>query len=265
MSIDLLQSQRYYHLISYTGQKNLLKKSFLKDWKISARSKVEINEDCILNLMSITTDYRYYRGEDDLSINKNDKPPFMYDIFALEHKKLNMTILGFPFKSLTRNITKALVNDYGFIKTTDFLKTDLNKLIHVDEKHTDYYHNKNHFFFKGVYLTLSGNSYVSTVKLEGKKPLDSDIYKEYFKERLAENKSHLEKCVLRSNTEIDYIDETIKSSSSFHIDKFGNYKLYVHSHSKNITTIISLFEFLHDNACLVETSKNPVLQLRNEE
>jgi len=183
----------------------------------------------------------------------------------IEFPKIDIFILCLPFKRLTKDIIIDLESKYNILSNSNFLKVDMGKLIHADENHTDYYFNQNHFFFGGVYLTIAGDLFLSTVKLEGDKPLDSDIYKDYFKERIKNNECRLEKCILKCKTEVKEDDKTTKATASIHIDKFGNYKIYVHTKGKNLITIPAIFEFLASLDCLIETPNNPVYHIKNEE
>lgn len=257
-NIDLIQSQRYFHFICLKGNKNVIKRAFFDKWNIKESVKIKIDSNYWLYKMTFTSNYQYYKGEFDNSLKKNNNPPFIFDIILIDFFALGITAIGFPFKKMTIDLVFSLVSDYKVLANSNFIKIDMNKLIKANDKHTDIYHNENHFFLGGVYLSISGNSFLSTVKLVGDKPLDSEIYINYFKQSLLNKNSHLDKCILKCKS-------NIKINSTIHIDKFGNYKLYVQNMGKNLLTLPAIFEFLNSINCFVETPINPVNHILEEE
>jgi hypothetical protein len=263
--INIIQHQRYFHLVALKGSRAIIKKQFFKDWRINEVERFEFNSGCIITQMSVITDYRYYGGETDYSLGGDNNPPFKYDVILVEYPKIEITILCLPFKNLAKNISFDLESKYNILSNSSFIKVDMEKLININDDYTDYYYNSNHFFFGGIFLSVSGDSYLSTVKLEGDKPLDSEIYKDYFKERINNHECKLEKCIVKCRIEINEDDQAIKAKSSIHIDKYGNYKLYIHTNGKNLITIPVLFEYLSDISCLLDTPYNPVNHINSEE
>lgn len=257
--IDLIQTQRYYHIVALKGTKSIIDKGFYKQWKISPPKKVFDINDCIVSKMSLESDYPYYRGESDYSLNGNKQPPYIFDIILIEYTKLGIFILCFPFKKLAVDLVGSLVSDFNIRKNSNFIKADLTKFVHSNEDETDIYFNKNYFFLGGIFLSIKGDSFLSTVKLVGDKPLESDIYKTYFKNRIKQ--FGVEKVIVKCKTSESYN----KVSSSIHIDKFGNYRLYVQNQGKNIFGIIATFELLSNFDCLLETPNNPTTLIQDEQ
>jgi hypothetical protein len=136
----------------------------------------------------------------------------------------------------------------------------MTKLIQAHESETDQTYDHSLFYLVGVDLAVSGDRYLSTVKLQGDKPLESDIYVKYFKKQAD---SHLEKCTMKCKVSQD--PEIPRVVSSFHIDKFGNFKLYVHSGGRNLITLPTIFEFLASIDCLTQTPTPPTLNSLEEE
>ncbi|MBK9672324.1 MAG: hypothetical protein IPO70_08720 [Bacteroidetes bacterium] len=256
-SLDLLQTQKYYHFICLKGSKNSIKKSFWSSWNIKESERIRINSDCSLYRYTLTSKYQYYKGDIDNSLNKNRKPPFLFDIVLLDYSSIDVVIIGFPYKKMTIDLVTSLINDHKVLTNSNFIKINMDTLIHAYDKHTDIYHKENHMFLGGV-LTITGNSFLSTVRLIGDKPLDSEIYINYFKKNLLNKKSNLDKCILKCKTNINI-------NSSIHIDKFGNYKLYVQSKGKSFLALPAIFEFLHSIDSFKETPNNPVFHILDEE
>ena len=263
--INIIQPQRYFHLIAFRGSMSIIKKQFFKDWRIKEVEKHEFEAGFSITQMSILTDFKYYAGETDYSLYGNNMAPYKYDTIIIDFPKIEAIVLCLPFKNLAKAMSFDLESKYKILNNSNFLKVDMSKLIEMDDGYTDYYHNSNHFFFGGVFLSVSGDSYISTVKLEGDKPLDSDIYKDYFKERMNSHQCKLEKCIIKCRIELTEDSKKSKAKSSIHIDKFGNYKIYVHTLGRNLISIPALFEFLVNIDCLLETPYNPVNHIYNEE
>ncbi|HUN17685.1 MAG TPA: hypothetical protein PK622_12760 [Saprospiraceae bacterium] len=257
-NLDLSQTQRYYHFVCLKGNKSIIKKTFFSSWNIKEKNRLKIDNGCILYNYSMISNYQYYKGEVDNSLNRNNKPPYVFDIILLDYSSIDITILGFPYKKMTIDLITSLIQDHKILVNSNFLKINMDNLIHAYDKHTDIYHNENHLFLGGVFLSITGNSFLSTVKLIGDKPLDSEIYINYFKKNLLSKKSHLDKCILKCKT-------NLKTNSSLHIDKFGNYKLYVQNMGKSLLTLPSIFEFLHSIESFIETPNNPVYHILEEE
>jgi hypothetical protein len=210
--------------------------------------------------LKITSEIPYYRGTEDFSENGK----LIFDGVLFDHRQLNLTLLGFPFKKLTSDLINVLVRDYGLVKESSFINVDMGALIHANDKSTDLSFGNNQFFLAGVYLTVSGDSFLSTVKLEGDKPLDSELYKEYFKPRINNKQSRLERCTMKCKVDIGQDPTAGKTLSSIHIDKFGNYKLYVHANGKNLNSIPAIFDFLNNIGCLATTPYNPTSHILDE-
>ena len=257
-------SQRYYHIVALKGSNDLLSSRILKNLHIECYDKIKYNSECTIKFLAYTSTIQYYRGELDNTVGDVNTSPYTYDIIIIEDKSINLSVICFPFKKLAIDIVNLLVSDFNILNKSNFLKVDMSNLIRSYNKHTDLYYHNNHFFLGGVFLTISGDSFLSTVKLEGDKPLDSHIYKEYFKERLKTNSCRLEKCILKCRPDPKQA-EAVKAFSSIHIDKFGNYKLYLQSKGRNLLTIQASFEFLNNLNCLLETPNNPIKHILNED
>jgi hypothetical protein len=264
-NIFIIQAQRYYHLVALKGSRSLLKKQFFIDWRINEVENFKVEKDFNLVQLSILTDTRYHAGEFDYSLNKDNKPPYKYDFILIENSKNDILILCLPFKNLMKNICFELELNYEILSQSNFLKVDMNKLIKSNTGHTDYIFKNNHFYFGGIFLSMAGDSYLSTVKLEGDKPLDSEIYKDYFINKINKLECKLEKCILKCSVELVQDSQISNARSSIHFDKYGNYKLYIHANGANLITIPALFDFLHDINCIIETPNNPVNYINSEE
>ncbi len=262
---DLINSQRYFHVIAFKNENNFFNNSLLKKLNITVEKTFEDISNVEIKQMSIVSSIPFYRGEQDFSLHGDGKAPFKYDMVLINLNKLNISLVCFPFKYLTKIIIKSLVQDYNILSKNNFIKIDLNNFIKSNQDHTDYYGDDITYFFSSINLVLTEESSLSSVKLVGDKPLDSSLYKNIFKDKINDDKCKLEKCVVKSNTSVSEQEVIPKTKSAIHIDSFGNYKIYIHSTGKNIITIPLLFKHINDLNCLIETPINPVNNLKDEE
>ncbi|MGH9762630.1 MAG: hypothetical protein ACREAC_17555, partial [Blastocatellia bacterium] len=188
-----------------------------------------------------------------------------YWITLAERRSLNISILGFPFKKMIVDMVSRLVNKFDLRSSGNFVNVDMAKLIRAHEEDSDQSYGHSQFYLAGVDLTVSGNRYLSTVKLQGDKALESDLYITYFKPKIHKDKSRLEKCTMKCKVSTDSQDGHPRIVSSIHIDKFGNFKLYVHSDGRNLIALPPIFEFLGSIDCLAETPHAPTMNIAEEE
>lgn len=255
-------TKRYYHFVALKGSRKSIKPEFFKQWKIREKSINKLDDGGLMQVMEITTSFAYYRGESDYSANRDLKPPYVFTLFIIEHQKLNLTLIGFPFRKMAIDLMSSMQTTYKITSEASFVKVNMHKLIRAFSKHTDILHEKDNFTLGGVFISIDGDSFLSSVKLVGNKPLESDIYKAYFKQKLLtlQKKGGLDKCILKSSIGINDSALPLVRSST-HIDKFGNFKLYVHNLATNIPTFHHIFIFLNDFDCLEETTQNPVFHV----
>ena len=97
--------------------------------------------------------------------------------------------------------------------------------------------------------------------LSGDKPLESDLYKNYFEDKFKTDECHLEGGILKSRVNLSNSEKSYQVVSSSHIDKYGNYKIYIHDKGNNMMAIPAIFEFLNHHECFEPTPKNPVLHI----
>ncbi len=265
IDLHLKLTARYYHFVALSGGKDVLKKDFLKAHRITENGSQKIDTNCIIYQFNYESDKQYYRPE--MISNPRAKGPFNFDLLLIEQPQSGIVLLGFPFRSMTLILMSSLEKDYRVLSKSNFIKPDLLKLIRANHRRTDLYFNDNHYWLGGVFISLTGDSFLSNVKLAGDKPLDSDIYKNYFKEKLSKEgtKSGLEKCLLKSKVPLDKDVKDVTVTSTIHIDKFGNYKIYVQNKGKNLVSMPATFDFLKNLECLVQTPKNPVFHISTEE
>ncbi|WP_316849631.1 hypothetical protein [Pedobacter agri] len=253
---DLVSSQRYFHLIALKLNKRYTLSDYWNQCGLTdVTSKTLRYEDsnfCIEH-RRIKTDISFYNGEKDFSLNGDGNPPYSYDLFAIEMPSDSLIILGFPFKFLAKTILYDLIGKYNLLTKASFLKCDLNKLI---KHNTDYVYSSDKFnsYFSAVDLILTGDTNITSVALDGDKPLESILYRTFFHDRVHKDECMLERCAIKC----ELLKDLPKTKSNVHMDITGNFKLYVHGSGNNIFTIPYLFSALNELDCLKQTITNPI-------
>ncbi len=261
----LVSAQRYFYLIAFKVDNEYNTSSFWKDCGFSIDKKSISNyevKDFKIEKQCIITPKAYHTGDKNYSVNKYPDPPFNYDVFVLTLKKLKILIFGFPFKSLASIIMENLINR-DLIAKGNFVKADINKLIKINHN-SDFINDSYSAHFVGLELTLTGDTDLSTVYLDGDSPLQSSLYKNVFLKLIDDNKSKLDNCTIKFETFTIKKEITPKSKANLHIDLFGNYKFYVHLNGNNLFTIPYLFDLLNEKDCLLSASQNPLKNLKDE-
>lgn len=264
---DLSLTQRYFHFVALDFEARKLPDGFFRAARLSKKGDpITLPTGQTFQHLHVSSDHRYDRGNFDRVSDETPGPPFLYDAVLVESRDKDIVCLGFPFRKLAVRVVNILVEDFNILSFSKFIKVDMQVLIDLFDAHTDFVEeeSKNHYFLAGVDLSLSGETYLSSVRLAGDKPLDSKLYKEYFKNRVKRKLSRLERCILKG--EISYPEGATRPAvSSLHVDKFGNYKLYVQSQARNLPTIGVIFDFLHKQKALVPTLNNPVWHILEDQ
>ena len=251
--IELKQTQRYFHFIALSGSpSDRIRSGFYGDQNIE-RTRPEKLGNCTLQRLRVNADYQYFRGVLDENADQ-----LVFDGVLLNHKDLNLSVLGFPFKKMMANMVSRLIDKFSLESSGNFVNVDMRKLILVHDKQPDQPYGDSEFFLAGVDLAVSGDRFLSTVKLQGDRPLESGLYTEYFRPKVRTKNSRLEKCTMKCKINQDSEPRVV---SSIHIDKFGNFKLYVHADGRNLQTLPIIFEFLDSIGCLSSTPHAPTLNI----
>jgi hypothetical protein len=264
---NLLASQRYYYLVSFKFEKGRFSlsdfwtttKSMKKGSPISTFQQM----DFVIEYSRIRTRTRFHNTDEDFSAKGDGKPPYQYDAFAMEHKKENLFIFCFPFKSLAKEIVQLLISDYTLFSKGAFQKAKLKKLL----KQIDSGNFSSKYLapsFSNLDLIYAAETDISAVQLDGDNPLNSSLFKDVFEQKINNDECRLEKCSLKCRT-IVHDESTPRAFSNVHFDSFGNYKLYLHSKGRNIFTIPLLFDLLLKHKCLEDHLANPIMRLKDEQ
>jgi len=261
---DLDTFKRYFHLITFKSDKKYSAINFLQDIgaTIKETSQFSIDFSFTIYQSEIISNVPYYNGDKDYSLNKDGQPPYKYDLFAVHMFSMNMFVIAFPFKHLAKTSLNNLIETKKIMSKGSFVKCDINKLL-IENSENDLSDENFTSYFSGLDLTLTGDEKLSSVNLDGDKPLQSNLYKQVFSKIVDSRKCHLERCSLQCRL-INQVENIPKAKANIHVDLFGNYKMYVHGSGKNIFTIPYLFTLLSFKECLKLTLSNPIDRLQDE-
>jgi hypothetical protein len=250
---DFTQSRRYYHAVVFDGNYSLIPDAFYVKWGIQEDRQMRFeSQDCSIKLLRMISSLQYFGGEIDNSQNSNGAPPYYYQIIAIELTDPNVLIMCFPLKKLTINLATSLWREFNVSQRSSFINVELNDLIHLFDDNTDLNHNDSLFNLTGVYVnSAKKGSILNSIKLSGDNPLKSPIYNEFLKRHLSTD-YNITKEVVRCHFPI---------KSSLHIDRHGNYKVYIQEKGKNILSLAIIFKMLFENRLLGKSLINPVLHI----
>lgn len=256
--------KRYFHLVAFQSDKKYNVSNFLQDLggTITRKNNFSHNLDFIVYEGEINSNLPYYNGEKDYSLNNNGQPPYRYEIFAVQIYKPNIFIVAFPFKLLAKSSVNNAIEKKRLMSKGSFVRCDINKLL-AGSGNRDLSDDEFLSYFSGLDFTLTGEENISSVNLDGDKPLEANLYRQVFSKLFNAKKCHLERCSLQCKIQYD-IDFLPKAKANVHIDIFGNYKLYIHGGGKNIFIIPYLFNLLNVKDCLKTTLSNPIDRLQDE-
>jgi hypothetical protein len=263
---DFKTAGRYYHVIVFKFDIKYSLKSFWKDCRIESKSfpsSIYEDDNIIVEKQSFISAIQYYFGESDYSVSQNGKAPYRYDLFAIQIKAQDIIIIGFPFKSLARNIVQTLIADKKYRTKGNFLKPNLGKVL----KETNSESFGKDFVscsFSGLSMVITGDTNITSINLGGDHPLESTLYKKNFKKMIDENISMPENGIIRCELSGLKDDELPNTRANIHLDNFGNFKLYLHASGKNIFTLPFLMLTLKSLKCLIPTITNPLITLKDE-
>lgn len=212
---------------------------------------------------SVVSNVPYYSGNADYSVNGDKRPPFQYDLIALEIKDQNILVMGFPFKYLAREIVNKLIKDKKYLSKGGFVKPNLDKLL-KESTVSDFSDDAYSFHFSSLGLTLTGDTNMTSIDFGGDRPLDSPIYKKLFKDVIQKKQAILENCGLKCEINADEEENIPKTRGNVHLDHFGNLKTYIHGSGKNVFVLPYIFSLLKNHKCVDTTLVNPLLHLQDE-
>lgn len=264
---DFVTAKRYYYLVAFKRDNFFSIKNFYNNCGFERSSHFHSSHefnDFRIDHQRIISNEPFHIGDRDFSIENNGKPPYNYDLFVVEIKKLNILIFGFPFKLLALTITNKLINDYNLLLNGSFVKLNLDKLVknyHNSDFITDFISVK----FTGIEFTYIGDPKLSGVHLVGDNPLRSNLYKNVFVDLLNDNLCKIECCNLKCDTFKKEELDIPKTKSNMYVDLFGNFKIYLHGSGNNILTIPWIFDLFNENDCMITTLSNPINKLKDDQ
>jgi hypothetical protein len=266
-SFDIKTAKRYFHMVAFKFDSKFNLRNYWRDcsFEMDGNSTVVHDSGKIrLEKHSIISDIQYYFGETDYSLNGENEAPYRYDLIAVELKEYNIFIFGYPFKLLAKDIIKRLIEDKRYKAKGSFLKPNLDQLIKLTNSQ-DFGNEDATCYFSSLSMILTGDTKISSIDLEGDKPLESSLYRRNFKKMIDEDFSKVEKGIIKCEIETELPDGIPKTRSNIHLDHYGNFKMYVHGTGKNVYTVPFLLTILSDFDCLQATLTNPLINLNDEQ
>lgn len=252
--------ERYYHVLGIEPVSGLYSsQSFWRDCPEVSRRGIEVIDAELFSVEigDFQSNFRYHSGEDSYSNEGNDNPPFYYKVIVITNKLNNQIFLAFPFRAMAKNIITKLIEKKNLKQKCNFLTIDLDKLLRIGSEKSLLV---NDFFsvnFASIELSLNGETRIKAIKIDGERPLDSELYKDVFLQKVMDRTCGLLKCILKCLVIEDHLGIP-RTRSHIHMDKFGNNRFYIHATGNNIFTVPILFEMLKKMKCLKSSNINPL-------
>jgi len=259
----LSKFQKVCHFIVFEGSKEAIPSSFYKEWGMHEKAKMTLDKDTITQFQFYST-LNFFPKEEITKLQDNVNQ-YAYDVIIIEFPLFNVTAIGFPVRFFAVEMTNSLVNFHQLQLKRNFVSVNLISLIQFIEKSEIFLYDDDIYSLGGVFLLLTSDNFLSTVRLIGKNPLESEIYIDYFKEKLISKNQKgigIEKIILKSKNET--IDKS-RGTSSMHIDKYGNFKFFIQRQGNNILSVIKIFHMLNDKDCFISRPHKPLIKKEEDE
>ncbi len=270
--INSVADRRYYHFVLAKTETRL--PGYWKELRrlgdiVKPAAAVAAGEpDLELEHRKLKSERAYARGIAgfQLSQNGNNRPPFLYDLFAatLHFRSELYMLLGFPFVALARNVIDELLRD-GFIKTRDFQSVEVGELL--KEKNRPF-RTLQGLSSKvvGVQFVVTDDKSLTAVRLGGNDPFHAQIYEKFLREKFESGIWGADLCSLACERDVQ--EKKIPSSrrilrSRVHIDKWGNFKFYAHAGCKNISLIPYIVSQVRSVSPFKQAVGNPLWRVQD--
>ena len=205
-----------------------------------------------------------------LSEEGRGRPPFLYDLFAclVGFGKDTYLVFGFPFAALAVEVIDYLF-DRGFLKNTEFQGVDLGRLLSEDRRPLPTYEGLGSSVV-GVQFVVTDDKSLTAVRLGGHDPFHAQIYELFLRKKFEERLWLPDQCVLACERQVERkedekaISPGLAIRSRLHIDKFGNYKFYMHSSCSNAALMPYAIAQIRAAGCLQKVQGNPLRRIEQE-
>jgi hypothetical protein len=264
--INSIADKRYYHFVLVKSSGLTLSAYWRKLSEIGEVERPHVRTPVESQLFSLEhrklrLEVPFARGatSEYLSERGNGRPPFFYDLFAgkMEFKGESYLLLGYPFSSLALMIVGSL-EEHGFSKDAEYQNVNLPKWLSAKNRPFKRFEGLNSNVVS-VQFVVTGDESLTGVRLGGPDPFSAEIYKEYLQPKFEGGSLVPDLCVLASDRQADERMPMEKMLySRLHIDKYGNFKFYMHAGCSNVTLLPYVVGQIRVAGCLGAVSKNPI-------
>jgi hypothetical protein len=274
--INSVADARYYHFVVVKGGTSIAAYwKQLRGMGALERAKAHIAVESprfTLEHRKLRLDKSYARGEVALHLSEEGRgrPPFLYDLFAFQvgFGKDTYLVFGFPFAALAVDVVSYLF-DRGFWENAEFQGVDLGRMLSEDLRPLPAYEGLGSSVVQ-VQFVVTDDKSLTAVKLGGHDPFHAQIYELFLRKKFEERLWLPDQCVLACERQVERkedgkpISVGLVTRSRLHIDKFGNYKFYMHSLCSNAVLMAYAIAQIRAAECLQKVHGNPLRRIEQE-
>jgi hypothetical protein len=276
--INSVADRRYYHFVALTGR-GLGPATFWK--KLNEIGEIERPDVAVpvdsprfkLEHRKFRSKRVYARGAVTATLSEHGKggPPFLYDVFAarIEFEDDPCLVIGFPFAALAVETIDRLTSN-GSMKNSDFVGVDVSALLSEKNRPLKLFDGLSSMVV-GVQYVVTDDKSLTSVRLGGDDPFQAEIYECFLRQKFERGLWVPDQCVLACERNGDTSLATRPGTSGgplrsrVHIDKFGNFKFYMHVGCSNVTLMPYAIAQIHSVACLRKVSGNPLRRIEQDD
>lgn len=275
--IKILLDQRYYSFVlmkefkKYNVEKYWAKISTIYD--IKNKYNILFTENCKIHIAQIFSSDQFVRGAllNNISLKKDGKPPYCYDLIVVEVVEKSDTYYAFlfPMLFLARTLIEYLLKDDSILKCMDFQKAQLGMMLDEAELLID-----NNVYpmvsrIINMRMNVASETTISVVNIKGDAPIKSIFYNDVIKKNISLKNFLIEYCGFLCELDLQLSEGMYKINSKLRArigaDDFGNFKIYLQSNGVNIYIVSYFVKMLISRKLLKSVFVNPLNRIREED
>jgi hypothetical protein len=273
--INSLADQRYFNFVAVKDSRGFSLPRYWRSFGEIARPSRALacnSSFYTIEHRKLRSDKAYARGNvaQELSERGNGRPPFLYDLVAIETEIHDSSyfLLGFPFIGLAADIVRDHLARKLF-QLGDLQRVNVPVLLQIMDSDEHRAFEQLAGRMVAVHFIVTDDTSVTNVRLGGDQPLKGEIYTTFLKKRVAAGFVAAAECVLACQREVSHGSKEVKETprlirSRLHLDKHGNFRFYAHVGCTNLALLPEAMSELDSLGCLHKATANPLDRVNDD-